>query len=157
MGCIVVNGITGASVLARTSTRQATDSVILLYHFVIRFFSLVRSACRVALAGSMVLTGVEAIARSMIASGAPVPHVQGAVFDGSCIRLPGIAGAFVPARDASVRQRISVCSSFRLGSRRFGFRPAERFAGEPHLMHDNRQLAGYSYLCFSHATPFGYP
>ena len=37
------------------------------------------------------------------------------------------------------------------------FRPTERFAGEPHLMHDYRQFAGHGHSCLIHAASLGDP
>jgi hypothetical protein len=104
--CIQACGITGAVVLARTNTRQVTD----LSSYSFSYCMMISSS--VGLLGSILPVpwfSPESLQwRSMIASGAPVPHVQCAIFDGRCNNALGITGAFVPARDASVRRRIWV-------------------------------------------------
>ncbi len=143
--------------LARTSTRQVTGSLMF-----------VCSILHVTLSSSRLLSGPSCrfhgstrsrcSARSIIALGAPVPHVPGVVFVGSYKRFRGIPGAFVPARDApSSGDGFSDVPPLLLGGRRFSFRPAERFARKPHLMHNHRQLASYRYLGLGHAASLGNP
>jgi hypothetical protein len=64
LGCIVVIGIAGASVLARTSTRPVTDLGILLFQLLHSFSSINiarRSPVCIVSAGLKVLTEVEVI------------------------------------------------------------------------------------------------
>jgi hypothetical protein len=93
----------------------------------------------------------------MIALGAPVPHVMGAVFDEAASEQSGLPA--LSSRQGTHPSGDGFCDVPHplLSSYCFGFRPAERFAGEPHLMHDHRQLAGHGDSCLIHTTPLGYP